>query len=1080
MASIDLALKHAAQRIALGADVREEAARAWAQIDRGRIAESWLELLITRVLLAIFGGQRAAAAMAQPYAGAAAASSGLSTATAGVIQAASFAGAAADGRSMLTLMLQPVITALTAIGAKVPVDEAMALGAAQLDNIVHTEIADAGRTADQVAMIATPSVDGYIRVVVGDTCSRCIILAGRWYPYSQFFERHPGCDCVQMGAKEAEAAGLIQDPREIYESLTTGQRTKAGWSEADQFAIDEGADIVQVTNVRRKENGRGGVYTAGGKQYTREGTTRAGLYGGYDIDPETGKITRRPRGSGKKPPRLTPQQIFEDADSREEAILKLRQYGYLFGQSSLQVPSTLDTDPALKMKVADLKQIAKDAGVPLLGSTKRADIVWILRNHELVHNVKLAGLPEWKAPKAEIKPDYVPPPLGKPAESKVLTGAALNNWSDYLKYDQENGRYQFVDSAGNTPAEGVRVQDLRTSNQGGLNGLEYYVKYGTAWRFDGIAYLIEHGPDEHGAPWVSRTLDTMRRAHAEIPAAGRANVSYTAVNRENPADPYWRKQYNNPDHVSAMTAGGGHITVWGFKHYSMLDVDSLRHETGHNLDDLAGRKIGGSDSPAWTAAAESDVRSAASIIDLEDRHRGLSHGLAKVEPGRGYPNGVTTYGRSSSAEDFAESVMLYQIGQIAKGRIKPGADIGPLYFRDIYPARAKILDTIFPDLAKAQIAELEELRTAKEPPPKLKKAATPPAKTAKSQEGDLSKLTVPQLKALAKERGISGYSKLTKPRLLEQLGVTPKSAIESLQQLSLADEFATKKVGDIRELAFQLKIDVRVARVRSQFTDVKTGAADFSSGTKRFKNRAELTRDITAAAATDPAVEKKVRDFLAQTGQAAVRKTAVRGQGAAGQGADDVPGVPARLGAGGQQQIRWAEGANPGWDAVRERRAATSLRTYGRHSYEINMSLRGLLEDGKRAKKQLAELIAGLDDITKASRLPADIETWRGIRDAHEMFGDRMQGDLTGMEWLEEGFTSTSARQRISQSFATQGGDGLLMRVRVPKGTGAAQVKGMKSEAEVLLQRGLRFRVVKDYGVDPAWSYRLVDIEVVP
>lgn len=556
-----------------------------------------------------------------------------------------------------------------------------------------------------------------------------------------------------LPTSQAEAAGLVQDPMDIYESMTERERTEAGWSEADQKAIDAGADINLVTNAQRS------VYTAGGREFTRDSTTKRG-------------VTR-----GRLRARMTPDQIFIEAgDDRDESIRLLQEHGYLLGTPAERrhddpAGAASDTDPALKMTIAQLKQAGKDAGVGVLlaGVTRKADILRVLRDWESTRKVKIAGLPEWKPPREVVQrgPEIVAPALGVPSKKgKVLGGAMLNDWADYFMYDHLNGRHEFVNRKGDTPAEGVRVRNLRTTTSAG----GYTVAHGTAWRFNGVAYLVEHGPDDFGSPWVSRTFTDLRSAHDTIPSAGKANKSYAVVTGANPDDAYWREKYKNPNHVSAMTAGRGHIHIWNTRApYSRVWVDGLRHETGHNLDDMIERRVRGSQSAEWTAAAASDVRSAARIRDLSDR----GQGMAKVETGRGYPNGVTGYGRSSPAEDFAESVMLYQLGEVATGRLKPGADIGPLYFRDIYPARAKILDGLFPDIAKEQIAALKALRSAK--PATATKSATVPkvpargAKQGATSGVDLSKLTVPKLKALAKERGLKGYSKLTRPRLLELL-----------------------------------------------------------------------------------------------------------------------------------------------------------------------------------------------------------------------------------------------------------------------------------------------------------------------
>ena len=413
---------------------------------------------------------------------------------------------------------------------------------------------------------------------------------------------------------------------------------------------------------------------------------------------------------------------------------------------------TAATDPALKMTIAQLKAIAKANNVPLFGSTKKHDIISIIRRWES-DKLKSGGkilIPDGPIGK-RIKvgpPPIVAPPLAPPAStSPVLTGARLNDWDDEFRYGP-------LGPTADTPAAGFAVNDLRVVI-GALDGSypSYMVKTGTAWRFNGVSYLIEHGPNGFGAPWVSRALTELRAAHDAIPAAGRANKAYAILTSRNPSDVYWQVKFNNPSHMAAASAGQGRIFIWNFRSTtSRVAVDTLRHETGHNLDYLVGRTTAGSESSTWTAAANADAITAARITNLVPTHPEANK-MATVEPSRGYPNGVTHYGRSSAAEDYAESVMLYQLGPIATGRLPgvvipkltgvklpPGAvavtDREILYFRDIYPKRAAILDKLFPDIAKAQKAEIAALRAVVKVP-------------------SLDKMTVPQLRALAKERGVN-------------------------------------------------------------------------------------------------------------------------------------------------------------------------------------------------------------------------------------------------------------------------------------------------------------------------------------
>jgi hypothetical protein len=290
----EVARAHQATRQVLVAAAAASAAQRWAQVDARAIAQSWARGSV-ELAVAVSAAQLAAAQQADPYMAAVLESPAAGYAVAG----GALAGVASDGRDLLSLLYQPAVAALTAIRDGAVADDALRVAAAGLDAIVRTQVADAGRVADQVALVAR-GVDGYVRLVVGRSCSRCIILAGRVYEWSEGFERHPNCDCIHIPVAAAEAAGIVQDPMVVYNAMTPEERTKAGWSRAEQQAIADGADIAAVTNVHR-----GGVFVAGGRKFTHEGRSR-----------------RRPR--------ITPEQVYrEAAGDRDEALRLLRLHGYI-------------------------------------------------------------------------------------------------------------------------------------------------------------------------------------------------------------------------------------------------------------------------------------------------------------------------------------------------------------------------------------------------------------------------------------------------------------------------------------------------------------------------------------------------------------------------------------------------------------------------------------------------------------------------------------------------------------------------------------------------------------------------------
>lgn len=167
-----------------------ELGRLWRQIDHGNIAASWGSQL-PQALAVLGTSQATAAASAGLYVDDALEAQGIASSAAGRIRPGAFAGIASDGRALASLLLEPAITALSQIKQGASPARALNSGRFVLDLIGRTQVADAGRVAVGTAIAARPHAHGYVRMVVGKTCSRCLILAGRRYGWSAGFQRHP-------------------------------------------------------------------------------------------------------------------------------------------------------------------------------------------------------------------------------------------------------------------------------------------------------------------------------------------------------------------------------------------------------------------------------------------------------------------------------------------------------------------------------------------------------------------------------------------------------------------------------------------------------------------------------------------------------------------------------------------------------------------------------------------------------------------------------------------------------------------------------------------------------------------------
>lgn len=247
----------------------------------------------------------------------------------------SLIGVASDGRPLDTLLHTGVIRAKQAVAQGASPTEALRSGRDWVDMVTQTQIADANRVAVQTVIASRAKLGGYVRMVNLPACGRCIVLAGAFYRWNAGFERHPGCDCRHIPAREDTADEVRTEPRKAFESMTAEQQDKAlGQAGAD--AVRLGADISQVVNARR------GMQTTvlHGREslVTTEGRTRRGVFGGSEAAQTGGYEAVRvgQRGYIKnqverraKRARLMPETILEHAEDRDDAIRLLKLYGYI-------------------------------------------------------------------------------------------------------------------------------------------------------------------------------------------------------------------------------------------------------------------------------------------------------------------------------------------------------------------------------------------------------------------------------------------------------------------------------------------------------------------------------------------------------------------------------------------------------------------------------------------------------------------------------------------------------------------------------------------------------------------------------
>ena len=215
-----------------------------------------------------------------------------------------------DGVRLDEYLLGAVASARNASGSPT---EMLAYGGQILEGLASFAVSDAAVHAHDAQVVATRNTFS-VFTEPGSMCQRCAVLVGKHYRPGAHVSRHPGCDGVMEAHSERSPYTLEPPTADRINGLTKGQRA----------AIDEGADVNQVINAKRKGSISG--------IYTTEGTTRRGYaykairsrHGAFAEAKKAGdRYTRTTVG------RLSPETIYRIAKDQPDMVRLLRTYGYI-------------------------------------------------------------------------------------------------------------------------------------------------------------------------------------------------------------------------------------------------------------------------------------------------------------------------------------------------------------------------------------------------------------------------------------------------------------------------------------------------------------------------------------------------------------------------------------------------------------------------------------------------------------------------------------------------------------------------------------------------------------------------------
>lgn len=318
----------------------------------GNWERAWRNDVAGDLLTVLLAAQEATAASADAYVAAVLDELDLNVPVNTSLNIDAFIGVAGDGRPVESLTYGAVIDAATAqyspqldgLSQRQTANKALESGGKWLEMVASSLIADAARAAETTSTAQRTNVTGYVRMVSPGACSRCVVLAGKFFRWNTGFERHPKCHCRHIPATENLAGDMLTSPDAYFNSLpsaerltkdypdlTVAMRREAGlvsqedvFTQAGAEAIRLGADVNQVVNARR---GMQVAQVYGRKTLiTTEGATARGV-AGKSLG-ELAKVAGQ-RYRVSQTPRLMPETILAHAKSPEDGLRLLTRFGFV-------------------------------------------------------------------------------------------------------------------------------------------------------------------------------------------------------------------------------------------------------------------------------------------------------------------------------------------------------------------------------------------------------------------------------------------------------------------------------------------------------------------------------------------------------------------------------------------------------------------------------------------------------------------------------------------------------------------------------------------------------------------------------